>query len=359
MEQAKAPARGFLGVPAGRWIIAVCGRCHSDAEFMRRFAPRQRVDQASEYTTSVHGKRLASGDTRVATCVSCHGAHGIRRVNDPRSPVFATSVAATCGRCHASAEHMKGYRQADGSAVSTMQRVDYERSVHHEALAKRNDLGAPTCNDCHGNHGAAPPGVGTVANVCGTCHAAFAEKFRTSVHSEVFERGCAECHGHHAVLRPTDDLVGAGPPAICAGCHSPGDEGLNAATRIRGDLDGLKAALDRATSLVARARNAGMEVSDEELALAEARTRLTMARTDLHGFTGVAARAAVDEGRGMAAAIERAGQEALAELDYRRRGLFGSLAAILLVVVALAFKIRQIEARQHLAGARELRDRHH
>jgi regulator of sirC expression with transglutaminase-like and TPR domain len=41
--------------------------------------------------------------------------------------------------------------------------------------------------------------------------------------------------------------------------------------------------------------------------------------------------------------VDRAGQAAVAELAYRRRGLAISLAAILLFVVALALKIRQIE----------------
>ena len=62
-------------------------------------------------------------------------------------------------------------------AAADHQFADYQKSVHYAALTKGNDLSAPTCNDCHGNHGAAPPGVGSVANVCGTCHAVFAQKF--------------------------------------------------------------------------------------------------------------------------------------------------------------------------------------
>jgi hypothetical protein len=180
--------RGYKGKPAGQPAIATCARCHSDAEFMRRFAPRQRVDQAIEFATSVHGKLLATGDTNVATCVSCHGAHGIRRVSDPKSPVFPTKVAATCARCHANAAHMKGYTQPNGSALPTNQPAEYQKSVHYRALTTGNDLSAPTCNDCHGNHGAAPPGVGTVTNVCGTCHAVFAQKFETSVHKQIFDK---------------------------------------------------------------------------------------------------------------------------------------------------------------------------
>src|SRR6266540_7241295 len=33
----------------------ICGRCHSDAQFMKRYNPALRVDQVAEYATSVHG----------------------------------------------------------------------------------------------------------------------------------------------------------------------------------------------------------------------------------------------------------------------------------------------------------------
>src|SRR5947209_11779028 len=38
-------AMPFRGKPAGQAVIAACARCHSDAELMRSFAPKQRVDQ--------------------------------------------------------------------------------------------------------------------------------------------------------------------------------------------------------------------------------------------------------------------------------------------------------------------------
>ena len=34
------------------------------------------------------------------------------------------------------------------------------KSVHGKALLEKGDLSAPTCNNCHGNHGAAPPQIG-------------------------------------------------------------------------------------------------------------------------------------------------------------------------------------------------------
>ena len=37
-------------------------------------------------------------------CKDCHNAHDIRRRTDPASPVFRTSVPATCGKCHEGVE---------------------------------------------------------------------------------------------------------------------------------------------------------------------------------------------------------------------------------------------------------------
>jgi predicted CXXCH cytochrome family protein len=340
---AHSPSRGYRGRPAGQQIVTTCARCHSDATFMRKFAPSQRIDQAIEYASSVHGKRLAAGDTRVATCVSCHGAHGVRVVRDPRSPTFPTNVAATCSVCHSSPEHMKGYTRPDGSPVLTTQRADYERSVHHTALAKQNDLSAPTCNDCHGNHGAAPPGVTSVTTVCGTCHAVFQAKFAASVHAPIFEKACIECHGNHAVLAAGRDMLGTSKPSVCATCHEDkADPGFTGAARMRQALDRFENEIGASSTLVSRIKNAGMETGDQDLALNEVRSKLVQARTEVHAFDPAALDTIVNEGTKLLDGVNRAGAEALDELAFRRRGLFVSLALILVVVTALGFKIRDL-----------------
>jgi predicted CXXCH cytochrome family protein len=350
-EKARAHdgARGFRGRPSGEAVIATCARCHSDAELMRRFAPKQRVDQASEYATSVHGKRLAQGDTKVATCATCHGAHGVRLVSDAKSPVFPTNVAGTCAACHADEQHMAGYKLPDGSPLPTTQLAEYRKSVHFTALTKANDLSAPTCNDCHGNHGAAPPGVGAIANVCGTCHAVFAQKFEPSVHKQIFDKGCVECHGNHAVLKPSDEMLASTGNGICVPCHSPedkGDRGLAAAGRMRGDIEELKAGIDSAHKTVAQIRNAGIEVSDDELALREASSKLTLARTEMHSFEPTQVSGVIADGLKIVSAVHQSGERGKAELRYRRRGLAWSLAAIVLVVASLGLKLRQIDKGQ-------------
>lgn len=335
--------RGYRGAPAGKEVIAVCARCHQDPTFMRRFNPAPRVDQAIEYATSLHGQRLAAGDTKVATCTSCHGAHGVRSAKDAKSPVYPLNVAATCARCHADAAHMAGYKSPSGGPLSTAQFADYQKGVHFEALTKKQDLSAPTCNDCHGNHGAVPPGVGAVAHVCGTCHTVFAERFDQSPHSAVFERGCVECHENHAIQKPSDAMLGTGKGALCGTCHE-GDAGATAAQAMREALDRFRDSVDRTGQQVDALQNAGLEVGDQELAVREARTRLTLARTEMHTANLAAVEKVVNDGGGIVSEIDKAVERGFAELRFRRRGLAASMAAILLFVVALILKIRQIES---------------
>jgi hypothetical protein len=79
--------------------------------------------------------------------------------------------------------------------------------------------------------------------------------------------------------------------------------------------------------------------------LGQARNHLTLARTELHTFDPEVVDATLGEGRSILTQTEAAGEQALAELQYRRRGLAISLAVILLFVVALGFKVRQLDRR--------------
>jgi len=185
-------------------------------------------------------------------------------------------------------------------------------------------------------------------NVCGTCHAVFAQKFSTSVHAQIFDKACVECHSNHAVQKPSDTMLGADPKSLCSTCHDgAGDKGVIAARQMRGDIDRLKAALDRSGMTVASLSNAGMEMSAQELAVGTVRTKLTLARTEMHTFEPGRVTPVINEGLTTLKDVDKAADAAVAELRFRRRGLAVSLGAILLVVVALGFKIRQLERRAH------------
>ena len=52
------------------------------------------------YLESYHGLASRFGDTTVANCSSCHGAHDILPSSDPNSSVHQKNLPQTCGKCH-------------------------------------------------------------------------------------------------------------------------------------------------------------------------------------------------------------------------------------------------------------------
>ncbi len=344
MDAAKDPAKGYIGKPELQVIEQVCGRCHSDALFMRQFDPSLRVDQVAEYRTSTHGRQLAEfDDPSVATCASCHVAHAIKPASDPSSSVHPLQVAETCGSCHADPERMEPY----GHPTDQLDR--YLESVHWQALSVKSDLSAPTCNDCHGNHGAAPPGISWVGNVCGQCHVVMADLFSESEHSEFLtdlgEPGCSACHMNHEVVRPSDEFLGMGDEAVCAECHLDDDEGGEAAAAMRALIDSLKAGVDAADSILAQAENAGMEVSQAQFELGDALSALVRARAAIHAFTVEAVAEEVDVGLDVTDRSHERGLGALRELRFRRVGLAVSSLIILILITGLILKIRETESK--------------
>jgi hypothetical protein len=344
-ERAMGRAAGFRGKIARPSVPGLCGHCHSDAAYMHQFNPPLRTDQLSQYRTSVHGKRLARGDTKVAVCTDCHSVHDIHPASNPRSTVHPLRVVSTCARCHADANYMKPY------AIPTDQYASYSASVHHEALVVRGDLSAPTCTTCHGNHGAAPPGVASVEFVCSTCHVFQAQLFDSSPHKPAFSAmglpACVTCHSNHRIERPTDAMIGTGTDSVCLRCHSAGDAGYQAAEKIRAELARLDAAIAKSDEVLSRAERSGMEVTQAKLEQDQARDALTKARVTIHNFQEPPVEADVLAGMKVSDRTLQAAYHALAERDYRRKGLALALLAIVAVLIGLALLIRQLEANSN------------
>jgi hypothetical protein len=342
MAKAMNKGRAFVGKVKRTAIPALCAKCHSDANFMQKYKPQQRVDQLTEYKTSTHGKLLAGGDESVATCVDCHGAHGVREVKDSQSPVHPLHLPQTCAGCHANAAHMAKYK------IPTNQFQDYQTSVHWEAVSKRMDLSAPTCASCHGNHGAKPPQAASTAAVCGTCHALMEQFYNGSPHQPVFSSmglaGCVTCHQNHAIKQPSDAFLG-GKEAVCAGCHDGSSAGGKTALAMYKSIRDLDDSLNRAETILTQARLAGMEVSEPLLQLQDGKDRLIKARVAVHNFRADAVKAPADEGMKIAEESYKAGTEAMHERTFRRSGLAVSLGAILVTICGLWLAIRKLEAK--------------
>ena len=338
---AMSKAAGFRGKIERSQIPGLCGRCHSDAALMKQYNPGLRTDQFSQYQTSVHGKLLAKGDTKVAVCIDCHGVHDLRPASDSRSKVYPLNIAKTCSRCHADAAYMKSY------GIPTDQFAKYSTSVHHEAMAARGDLSAPTCTTCHGNHGAAPPGVDSVKNVCSNCHAFQAQMYEKSPHKIVFQSaglpGCVVCHSNHEITHPTDAKLGTGPEGVCMQCHAPGDDCDRARAGMLASLTQLDESIKSADRLLGLAESSGMEVSEARLQQDLARDSLTKARVTIHSFQPQLVNQDIQTGLKIAAKDLQAGKDALSERDYRRRGLGIAVLFIGITLVGLFLYIRQLE----------------
>ncbi|MHB1862002.1 MAG: cytochrome c3 family protein [Gemmatimonadaceae bacterium] len=339
------PDAGFLQKPDRRDIPAMCGRCHSDAAFMKRYNPMLRVDEVAEYRTSVHGKRLFEfGDTAVATCIDCHAAHGTLPPSDPASSVYPTHVATTCGRCHSDSTRMAPY------GIPTNQVKLWTGSVHGEDMLKKGDLSAPTCNNCHGNHGATPPGVADVPHVCGQCHSTVAEFFAGNGHDSIFTAnkllGCVTCHGNHGIVQPSDTLLTARASTVCARCHKANDSAGRQFLTMRTLIDSLLAVEVHSRLILDQADNLGMDVSQAQFDLADVTTALTKARTAVHSFHAESVAKQIAVGVKTSVNATRQGRAALAEHRYRRIGLAISVPIILGLAGALWLRLRLIEADQ-------------
>lgn len=206
-----------------------CGACHSNPDFLARHKiPFAKPVEA--YRLSVHGRAMANGNTKAASCSDCHGSHGIQSAKDGVSATEHVRVADTCGKCH-------------GEVLAA-----YSQSVHGLAV-KAGAKGAPDCTGCHGEHNIlAPSESGSLVNparvsavTCGRCHgderlaarynlpADKLPTFQDSYHGLAARGGaqtvanCSSCHGVHGILASTDPRSSIHPDNLaqtCGKCHA-------------------------------------------------------------------------------------------------------------------------------------------
>jgi hypothetical protein len=339
-------SRGYRGVPKTAQIPGFCGRCHSDAAYMKKFNPSLPVDQVVKYKTSRHGQLLEKGDTMVATCISCHSVHDIGKAGSPRSSTYHMNIPKLCASCHSDPVHMAGY------GIPTDQYEKYASSVHGVALLEHEDAGAPACNDCHGNHGAIPPGVEDISSVCGLCHAKVAGLFDKSPHKAAFEMNdfpqCETCHSNHAIVKPRDVMIGTGPQSLCIECHSKDDgtKGYVTAATVSILLDSLVHLEDTATEVINEAESKGMLVEDERFALKDVHSSLITSRTLVHTFDLTKIQPELDKGIKLAVATEGRGLQIIGDYYFRRKGLVVASIFITLLAILIWMKIRRLEKHQ-------------
>ena len=281
IAQAKSEESGFIGKPDKMSIPELCASCHSDAELMRQYG-NIRTDQLDLYRTSQHGMALyGNDDTNVATCVDCHTSHNILKVNNPNASVYKKNQPDTCGKCHADAGIVDQY------GLDSDIPGNFKTSQHGIQLLENDDMGAPACSSCHGSHGAMPPGVATVENVCGTCHVATEKYYNKSRHSEVFaDLGlgqCITCHNPHTLPKPTDNFLSADADPSCVACHSEDSDQYALISSMRDDILAIKDLHGEAVELVEETEETThMSMYDMTPQVELINTKMLSARAMLH-----------------------------------------------------------------------------
>jgi len=133
----------------------LCGKCH--------------VEEFEAYAQGSHGSRLR-GETAVPKCVTCHGGHGIRPVEDPRSPTSPAGSPGLCAGCHDDPKLMAPY----GLPTDRMRTY---RASYHGIENEYGNMKAATCVSCHNAHRVLPPSdpdssvnAANLQETCGKCH---------------------------------------------------------------------------------------------------------------------------------------------------------------------------------------------
>lgn len=76
----------------------VCSNCHASERMNTKY--NLPADRVKTFFESYHGLAAQYGSTLAANCASCHGVHKILPSTDPRSTIYSTNLAVTCGKCH-------------------------------------------------------------------------------------------------------------------------------------------------------------------------------------------------------------------------------------------------------------------
>ena len=340
MDSVRASA-GYVDLTDKRNVPGVCGGCHSDLAAMKQYDLP--TDQMDRYLTSRHGDRLVNfGDVNVASCADCHGAHLILPSDDAESKVNRKNIPSACAECHSDDVLMASY----DLPADTYD--EYAGSVHGRLLLEEDITGVAVCVDCHGNHGAAPPGVTEIRNVCGKCHINQEKHYKASPHSTAYVSGrtgvgdCAACHGYHSVKQPESAMWIGTDVGQCGNCHNARTVGYRRATNILKALNDANDAIGDAKAAISRAAGKGIFTEEMEADLKEAETGVTEAYPVAHSLDLSAVTDLTKESITTAHRIETRLSQFEHEFEKRRNILFGVIIGLAIILLLLEIKRRRL-----------------
>jgi len=165
--------------------------------------PLRLVVFTRDYVLSAHADPEVPDN---ASCATCHTAHYVFPLDDPRASTYRLESPTMCGACHQQALE------------------EYRASLHGSSL-KRPWIGdSATCSDCHSSHKVTDltklPAHRLVTEQCGECHATERDSYMASPHGQFAWLGgkdapkCVDCHTGHDIVRVSD-------PGLAGGRRAP------------------------------------------------------------------------------------------------------------------------------------------
>lgn len=345
-EVSMSSKAGFKGKLSKKEAVLLCGNCHADKKRMKQYGVS--TDQLEYYRTSQHGiALLEKNDQNVADCVDCHGSHTITSVKDPLNKVFPTKLPKTCAVCHSDKKLMEEYQLP----YNTLE--EYTSGVHGKALLEKNDRSAPTCAGCHGTHGATPPGVAEVGNVCGKCHINSETYFAKSPHFEAMKKRkisqCTSCHGNHAIQYPEISMF----DRTCLKCHDTGSGAYKRGQQIKAMILEAEEQIDKAKELIVKANSKGQDVSGYENQLEQANTDMVQVLPVTHTLNISEVEKITSNARTVAGEISSSVNKYFKSLRMRKVGLGIVWLFIFFVSIILYLKVKRADKEFELEQEKE------
>ncbi len=195
-----------------------CSNCHPDEQLRK---------------SPIHGTLMAT-----ATCVECHGSHGISAIRVQKGVLAESQYCLTCHR---------------GRLRMTMKNGESLSVYVDEGILKRSAHGSLKCTECHSDFSKTRHPVRVFnsirdysiksAELCKRCHVEASTKYESSIHYTLFKSGnpraphCAGCHGsaHSLISIKTDKTFGL---RSCNRCHSDLTSSYEASVHNKARLQG-------------------------------------------------------------------------------------------------------------------------
>ncbi len=344
----KIEGTGYIGKPSRLEVPEFCARCHSNTNWMRQY--NKRTDQLSQYKTSKHGKGLfQKKDAQVAICIDCHGKHDISGISDPSSLAHHKSIAETCAGCHADEDYMLPY------GLVTNQLAAYNNSYHGMIIKGKvdgkNPSLVPSCPDCHSPHGAKPPEVAEVHNVCGNCHMQTEKYFHQGEHKTALDEQnqprCIDCHDYHEIRYPTSELFVGESIYHCGFCHLMNSKPYLKGIRIKEAIENAEREIVKVEKMVLSLQEApGLDVMDLKETIQKARRNILEAIPKTHSLIEEDVTKHTDRALVLTGELQQKVDNMKKEFVTRKKGLFAALMVIGFLICFLLYKRWLLELKE-------------